>query len=631
MTTEPASIKLKRALLHLTSIQKEEDTACSHCHSDTWDQLDALCRLLCELNPDIEIPSGIDEDIDEVIAYRNSHTLLTSTASITPKITLQHPVIENANPLRLSSWNGDITTLSDVTAIVNAANSGLLGCFIPEHRCIDNVIHSAAGPHLRQACRLIMDCQTDPEPVGQARATPGFHLPASGVLHTVGPQLRPRETPQPHHEDQLASCYRSCLDAAETLQPLSDQRKVIAFCCISTGLFAFPSDIAARIAVDTVRKWHLEHPVTSITDVIFNTYLAKDHKIYQDLLQSLQNTQIDEENGSLNSASMSTSTSTSISISTPMPILARLPSLPTTKTRKARTWIEEADALIISAGAGLSAAAGLDYTSHALFTEHFPAFRAKGLRRLYDVIGYSGWSSEAEKWGYFFLHLDMVRKWPVSPIYEKLRGLAARFPNKHFIRTSNADGLFVKNGFDGDFVATPQGQYQFLQCFYKCRADAYVLSDPLVEDALPFIDPVSQVLMDESKIPTCRFCGGEMTLCVRGGNYFNSRPFQDRERAWKKFLRGLEEGDEKHEKHEKAKASRLPKKVVVLELGVGLNTPGVLRWPNENLVSGSASKTFRLIRVGKEASGCAPWELEEENLAVGVSGDIAAALDLIIP
>ncbi|KAJ5391297.1 hypothetical protein N7509_006787 [Penicillium cosmopolitanum] len=627
MATEHASVKLKRALLHLISLQKEEDTACSHCqgghshkrrgqhllNSDTWDQLEALRRILCELCPDNEIPPEIDEDIDEVIAYRNSHTLLTSTTSIPPSVTLQHPVIEDANPFRLSSWNGDITTLTDVTAIVNAANSGLLGCFNPEHRCIDNVIHSAAGPHLRQACRLIMDWQTDPEPAGLARITPGFHLPAAGVLHTVGPQLRHRETPQPHHKNQLASCYRSCLDAAEMLHPLPDQRKVVAFCCISTGLFAFPSDMAARIAVDTVKAWHLEHPMTSITDVIFNTYLEKDQKIYQNLLQSLQNTQSDEDNGSLSSTSTIT----------PMPPLL-LPSLHTTGTIKSRAWIEDADALIISAGAGLSAAAGLDYNSHDLFTKHFPAFRSKGLRRLYDVMGYNGWSSDSEKWGYYFLHLDTVRKWPVSPIYEKLRGLTARFPKKHFIRTSNADGLFVKNGFDGDLVATPQGQYRFLQCFDKCQPDAYVLSDPLVDAALPFIDSKSQVLMDESKIPKCRLCGGDMTLCVRGGTYFNSKPFRDQELAWKKFLRGLENEKDENPSHP-------PKKVVVLELGVGLNTPGVLRWPNENLVSESPNKTFRLIRIGKEASGCVPWELEEEDLGVGVTGDVVAALDLIIP
>lgn len=147
---------------------------------------------------------------------------------------------------------------------------------------------------------------------------------------------------------------------------------------------------------------------------------------------------------------------------------ALLPSLHTTGTIRARTLIEDADALIISAGAGLSAAAGLDHTSRALFTEHLPAFRSKGLRRLYDMMGYNEWSSYAEKWGYYFLNLDMVRIWLASPIYEKFRDLVARFPKKHFKRTSNADGLFVKNGFDGDIVSTPQGQYRFSQCFDKC-------------------------------------------------------------------------------------------------------------------------------------------------------------------
>ncbi|KAK4932260.1 hypothetical protein LTR66_015990, partial [Elasticomyces elasticus] len=132
------------------------------------------------------------------------------------------------------------------------------------------------------------------------------------------------------------------------------------------------------------------------------------------------------------------------------------------------------------------------------------------------------------------------------------------------------------------------------------------------------------VLTDPSKIPHCLFCGGEVTICVRGGNYFNDEPFREQNLKWDMFLRSLD-GEQKGQKGQKAGSA----KTVILELGVGLNTPGVLRWPNEDLVTESENHDFRLIRIGIGASGCVPWELEEEDLAVGVSADVKTALDLL--
>ncbi|KAJ5774820.1 hypothetical protein N7457_009716 [Penicillium paradoxum] len=618
------SFRLEKALRYLLKTQETQPSPCSCTHhhnhhnpnwvleSDTWSQLQAFHRILCQRPAVPNLPSETLEDIDAVIAYRNSHNLLTSTKSISPSVTIQSQKSQSS-PINLSCWKGDITTLSDVTAIVNAANAQLLGCFRPEHRCIDNVIHSAAGPRLREACHSIMSAQGHPEPTGSAKVTPGFLLPAQWVLHTVGPQLNPAQKPQSHHRTQLASCYRSCLDATELLPPLKDGRKVVVFCCISTGVFAFPSDVAAQIAVDTVVEWCNEHPDTSITDIIFDTFLQSDWELYQETLLQLQK---------------STPSDTSLSFT---PTLQSPPVLPTQSPtlQKAHLWLEQADNLIISAGAGLSAATGLDYTSTALFAKRFPAFRAKGLQRLYDVFGFNGWDSEAQKWGYYFLHLDMARKWPVSPIYSGLLNLVSRFDDRYFVRTTNADGFFVKNGFSADRVATPQGQYRYLQCLQKCRPDAVVLSDPLVDAAMPFIDPVSQVLMDKTKIPQCGSCGGEMTLCVRGGSYFNSLPFREQERKWESYVRGLEmEGVRKQSGDAGEGSSR--GKTVILELGVGLNTAGVLRWPNEDLVSGSPSQEFRLIRIGMDASGCVPWEMEEQDLAVAISADIRVALNQLL-
>ncbi|KAF3389409.1 Protein-ADP-ribose hydrolase [Penicillium rolfsii] len=623
MSEIPCSSRLERVLRYLLEHQHQSPThtecQCTHHHNpdwifdaDTWPQIETLRRLLCQRPALPKLPAHILRDIDAVLAYRDSHKLFTSTRSITPSITIQAQKPHHRST-RLSVWKGDITTLTDITAIVNAANSQLLGCFRPEHRCIDNVIHAAAGPRLRDACHDIVNSQGHIEPVGSAKVTPGYLLPAKYVLHTVGPQLHQKVEPQAHQQAQLASCYQSCLDEAENLPLLEDGRKVIAFCCISTGIFAFPSDMAAQIAVDTVLAWCASHPGSSITDIIFNTFLDKDWTLYQNLLGNIQ---ISSPEPIIDRIIINTKHTP-----TKLPIPQQLCPKPhlSPALLKARTWLNEATTLIISAGAGLSAATGLDYTSPILFAKHFPAFLPKGLQKLYDVFGYTGWDSAAQKWGYYFTHIDMVRRWPESQcgVYHALRGLTERFGERWFVRTSNADGFFVKNGFDPARVATPQGGYRFLQCLAKCRPGAVVETGPLVDAGMPMIDPVSQVLMDEEMVPKCRFCGGEMTLCVRGGRYFDERPWQEMERKWEGFLA-------------EQISSASSGSVVILELGVGLNTPSVLRWPNEDLVSESASRQFRLIRVGLEASGCVPWELEEDGLAVGVSGEIEAALGVLI-
>ena len=175
---------------------------------------------------------------------------------------------------RLVLWQGDITRLK-VGAIVNAANSALLGCFYPCHGCIDNAIHSAAGLQLRDECNEIMQRQGHPEPNGRAKLTKGYNLPAKYVMHTVGPIIRGRVTWR--DREDLASCYRSCLELAA-----EHGLKSVAFCCISTGEFHFPNWEAAEIAVQTVTDL-LRHD-TSIQKVIFNVFKDIDAEIYRDLL-----------------------------------------------------------------------------------------------------------------------------------------------------------------------------------------------------------------------------------------------------------------------------------------------------------------------------------------------------------
>jgi O-acetyl-ADP-ribose deacetylase (regulator of RNase III) len=178
---------------------------------------------------------------------------------------------------QLLLWRGGITTLA-ADAIVNAANSKLLGCFVPHHRCIDNAIHSAAGIQLRLECHRIMQRQGGAEPVGQAKLTGGYNLPARYVIHTVGPTIH--GSVRPEDERLLECCYTACLDLAAQHQDI----KVLAFCCISTGEFRFPKLPAAQIAVRTVCRW-LQASGHHLHRVVFNVFTQEDHDVYAALFR----------------------------------------------------------------------------------------------------------------------------------------------------------------------------------------------------------------------------------------------------------------------------------------------------------------------------------------------------------
>lgn len=171
-------------------------------------------------------------------------------------------------------WQGDITRLQ-CGAIVNAANAGMTGCYIPCHACIDNCIHTYAGVQLRRDCAEIMAAQGSAEPTGRAKITRAYNLPCDYVLHTVGPIVNGRVTSE--DERLLAACYRSCLELAAQHGVQS-----VAFCCISTGVFHFPNERAAEIAVETVRRYKSE--TESKVKVIFNVFKDTDREIYERLL-----------------------------------------------------------------------------------------------------------------------------------------------------------------------------------------------------------------------------------------------------------------------------------------------------------------------------------------------------------
>ncbi len=223
-----------------------------------------LLRSLMNVRPPMPLSPDFLALQDELLSAEREEKGVVNGETL--PVTAAHP--------QIAIWQGDITHLK-VDAIVNAANSALLGCFCPCHGCIDNAIHSAAGLQLRDECHRLMTVQGHAEPNGRAKLTSGYNLPAKYVLHTVGPFVRGRVTGQDRTE--LAACYRSCLTLAAE-KGLSS----VAFCCISTGEFHFPNREAAEIAVKTVTDF-LQAP-TSIKRVIFNVFKDVDAQIYRDLL-----------------------------------------------------------------------------------------------------------------------------------------------------------------------------------------------------------------------------------------------------------------------------------------------------------------------------------------------------------
>ncbi len=223
-------------------------------------------KMLLRSLMNVRMPKSIDADFlavqDEYLQAATAEKGITDLADLKP-----------VQP-GIYLWQGDITTLR-CDAIVNAANSGMTGCYRPCHNCIDNFIHTYAGVQLRLECAEMMERQGHEEPTGRAKITRAYNLPCNYVLHTVGPIVDGALTQE--HCRLLASCYRSCLELAE-----AHGLKSIAFCCISTGVFCFPNEQAAKIAVRTVKEFRTER--NSEIEVIINVFKDVDLAIYRKLL-----------------------------------------------------------------------------------------------------------------------------------------------------------------------------------------------------------------------------------------------------------------------------------------------------------------------------------------------------------
>lgn len=216
----------------------------------------------------IRMPEPVSEEFlkiqDEYLTAENQASGVVKLEDLTPV----------ASDERIYLWQGDMSRLG-IDAVTNPANSGFTGCYQWLHSCLDNILGSRAGIELRLCCNDIIKKQGYPEPTGQAKITPGFNLPAKYIIHTVGPIVQHRLTKQ--NEDDLASCYREILKLAD-----ANHLKSVALCCISTGVFMFPNERAAEIAVAEVKKY-LDETGSSIK-VIFNVFKDIDYMFYQNLL-----------------------------------------------------------------------------------------------------------------------------------------------------------------------------------------------------------------------------------------------------------------------------------------------------------------------------------------------------------
>ena len=230
-------------------------------------------RVLLRSLMNIRMPRNISSDVkqvqDEYLKKRSEEKGIVTLADI--------PIIKDG----LSIWQGDITRLA-VDAIVNAANSQMLGCFVPMHACIDNCIHTYAGIQLREECNNKMNKlkirygKDYEQPTAVPMLTNGYNLPAKKIIHIVGPIVRAKLTPE--LENDLAKCYWNTLEMCK-----ENNLKNVAFCCISTGVFNFPNKRAAQIAVQTVTEWMNKNPKT-IDRVIFNVFKDEDKKYYEEQL-----------------------------------------------------------------------------------------------------------------------------------------------------------------------------------------------------------------------------------------------------------------------------------------------------------------------------------------------------------
>ena len=245
-------------------------------HLVDGDTARSVLRALLTVRDPGPLPEGAVQDLDALLGAERRLRPAVSALEL-PTIAEEFHGTSFRAATETVLWRGDITTLA-ADAVVNAANSQLLGCFRPLHPCIDNALHSAAGPRLRDDCHTIITAWGAPEPTGTAKITRGYHLPARYVLHTVGPVVQGRR-PRARDAQSLASSYRACLDLAAEVKTI----RTLAFCAVSTGVFGYPKEEAAPVALHTVSEWIAAHP-GRFDRVVFTVFGDDDELAYRHAL-----------------------------------------------------------------------------------------------------------------------------------------------------------------------------------------------------------------------------------------------------------------------------------------------------------------------------------------------------------
>ena len=269
LSVKNESILVEKLLLELQSVLVQ--TGISNYQNYALKEKRALLDAAITVLPPNTLSDASINALDELLQIEMSYRKLFDA-----KLLANTPFL-NVGGTKVVLWQGDITTLK-VDAIVNAANSQMLGCFKPMHKCIDNVIHNRAGIEVRNDCQKIMMLQGHNEQTGAAKITRAYNLPSNYIIHTVGPIIQSKV--DRNSQNLLASCYNSILDIANRM----DTIKSIALCSISTGVFGYPVEQAATVAIDVVCNW-LEENTEQLDTVVFNVFSENDHNIYQSLLE----------------------------------------------------------------------------------------------------------------------------------------------------------------------------------------------------------------------------------------------------------------------------------------------------------------------------------------------------------
>lgn len=232
-----------------------------------------LIRALLNIRQPLPLNKEMMMKLDTLLQMELEDKVTIETEQL-ETISEQYPDTSLSQADKMSVFQEDIAVLR-ADAIINAANAQLLGCMQPLHDCVDNAVHSAAGPQLRDDCAEIIHIQKGEEQTGDAKITRGYNLPSRYVIHTVGPVVPKGDGLTEQHQQDLASSYTACLELASQF----DDIKTLVFPSISTGEFGFPAGQAAEIAVGTVNEW-LENNAHHFEKIIFNVFSESDKAVY---------------------------------------------------------------------------------------------------------------------------------------------------------------------------------------------------------------------------------------------------------------------------------------------------------------------------------------------------------------